>query len=225
MNSDGSINKDNIIELPGDYHSWNCSTYQIIDTIKYGCWQKITDETRYIWYPHPYDLDSCLGLDNSGYRRYGTDIEMLPNNPLEGFNDYYEHKFFANSSPFNTATSNLWYKFYKNFSTEIAERYRLLRANGIININKFNEFYYENEIKMFNRQKYNEDMWFKYMDGNSVGIIVGGVGKTANPTTFIHMCHGDDWSRTRSWISKRINFLDSLYQYEAMSSAVVIRGS
>ena len=225
MNSDGSINKDNIIELPGDYHSWNCSTYQIIDAIKYGCWQKITDETRYIWYPHPYDLDSCLGLDNMGYRRYGTDIEMLPNNPLEGFNDYYEHKFFVNSSPFNTATSNLWYKFYKNFSAEIAERYRLLRANGIININKFNEFYYENEIKMFNRQKYNEDMWFKYMDGNSVGVIVGGEGKTANPTTYIHMCHGDDWSRTRSWISKRINFLDSLYQYEAMSSAVVIRGS
>ena len=227
MDDSGEIDKNNILATFKETYKWNCTDYILNegDPIKYGYWQKTMDESRFIWYPHPYDLDSCLGLDNMGYRRYGTDIEMLPNTPLDGFNDYYAHKYYADSTPFNTATSNLWHKFYKYFATEITDRYTLLRANGILSLETFQKFYYDDEIKLLNRKNYNEDMWFKYLDGNAVDVVVQGKGAKANPTQYIHMCHGDDWDRTRQWIQKRITFLDSLYQYESMNNAIVIRGS
>ena len=94
--ADDNIGTEVIAILEGDYKAWNGSSYTDITneeglSIKYGCWQKLADESRYIWYPHPYDLDSCLGVDNMGRLRYGADIEMLPKTANEGFNDYYDH--------------------------------------------------------------------------------------------------------------------------------------
>ena len=228
--ADGNIGTEVIAILEGDYKAWNGSSYTDITnedglSIKYGCWQKLTDESRYIWYPHPYDLDSCLGVDNMGRLRYGTDIEMLPKTASEGFNDYYDHVYWNQQSPFNTATSNLWKKFYTNFSSEIEERYKLLRSTGIFTLDTFKQFYYTNEIKYINRKAYNLDMESKYLSSEIANVVVNGAGKQVYPTSYIWMCRGDDWDRIYDWIKKRLNFLDSLYKYSLMADVITARAS
>ena len=56
-----------------------------------------------IFYPQFYDCDSCLSLNNSGYRRYNPYIEVTPD-------------------VFNTSDSKLWTKLTQYLWDEIVVR-------------------------------------------------------------------------------------------------------
>ena len=69
---------------------------------------KITTWDGRIWYFQFYDLDTTIGLDNTGFLKYDSDIEV-------------------EAGIFNTSGSKLWTKVARVFDAEIKEQYSLMR--------------------------------------------------------------------------------------------------
>ena len=130
-----------------------------------------------IFYPQFYDCDSCLSLNNSGYRRYDPYIEVTPD-------------------VFNTSDSKLWTKLTQYLWDEIVVRYRELR-NSVLTYDRLMEYYYGHQISKIPERLYNTDMNTKYL----------------NHTEYLFMLHGNDLEHLKSWLSKRISFLDNFFDY------------
>ena len=130
-----------------------------------------------IFYPQFYDCDSCLSLNNSGYRRYDPYIEVTPD-------------------VFNTSDSKLWTKLTQYLWDEIVVRYRELRQSTLT-YDKLMEYYYGHQISKIPERLYNTDMNTKYL----------------NHTEYLFMLHGNDLEHLKSWLSKRISFLDNFFEY------------
>ena len=130
-----------------------------------------------IFYPQFYDCDSCLSLNNSGYRRYDPYIEVTPD-------------------VFNTSDSKLWTKLTQYLWDEIVVRYRELRQSTLT-YDRLMEYYYGHQISKIPERLYNTDMNTKYL----------------NHTEYLFMLHGNDLEHLKSWLSKRISFLDNFFDY------------
>ena len=96
-----------------------------------------------IWYPTFYDLDSSLGLDNTGYLKFDCDIEMA-------------------SGYFNTSSSQLWVKLQKAFPQEIKEVYKKLRSTKY-NYDNFMSVLINEQIDCIPETLYNLDSEQKYL--------------------------------------------------------------
>lgn len=96
-----------------------------------------------IWYPTFYDLDSSLGLDNTGYLKFDCDIEM-------------------STGVFNTSSSKLWVKLQRVFSKEIKEVYKKLRSTKY-NYNNFMSILIDEQINCIPETLYNLDCQTKYL--------------------------------------------------------------
>lgn len=107
-------------------------------------------------YPRPYDMDSQVGLDNTGHDRISTNLEVSSSEKIDGnitvkyYTDYTDkdnseikcsncNKSFSeckckNRDPFNrfnqfnTRNSKLWFFVNKYYSLELASIYRALRT-------------------------------------------------------------------------------------------------
>ena len=95
-----------------------------------------------IWYPSFYDLDSELGLDNTGYLLFDPYIEVT-------------------SSVFNTSSSVLWTRVQTLFKTELENEYRDMR-NSNYTWKKIIT-YFENYVKDLSPTHYNNDCTAKYL--------------------------------------------------------------
>lgn len=96
-----------------------------------------------IWFPTFYDLDSCLGLDNTGYLKFDCDIEM-------------------STGVFNTSSSKLWVKLQRVFSKEIKEVYKKLRSTKY-NYDNFMSILIGEQIDRIPEALYNLDCQTKYL--------------------------------------------------------------
>lgn len=208
-----------------DYSKLDLRIYEDADKNLVHTWERIIDINDIVWYPHPYDLDSCLGSDNSGYLRYGTDIEMLPTSQNPGFNDFYTKKWNDQKTPFNTALSSLWYKFQNVFASELATRYGELRQKQILHLDTFKQYYYDQEIGQMTKKDFNDDGYAKYLNDDVANVVVNGEATTVYPSAYAVINRGDDWGRLYMWMEKRLNFLDSFYGYGQKNSVVEIRAS
>jgi len=65
---------------------------------------------NYIWYPIFYDIDTQLGLNNSGAYLWDYDADVTKDNI------------------FSTPTSTLWNNLYDLFYDDIVNKYRVLRG-------------------------------------------------------------------------------------------------
>ena len=106
---------------------------------------KITTFDGKVWYPQFYDLDTVLGLDNTGYLVNDVDIE------------YYD------PDVFNTATSNLWVKITRIYEKELREEYKKMRETEfkLENIMKYID---GEQIEKIPARYYNIDMQTKYLN-------------------------------------------------------------
>jgi len=73
---------------------------------------------NYIWYPIFYDIDTQLGVNNSGVPSWEYDVEPSPIVNTEG-------------GIFSTAGSVLWYNFEKCFLDTAKSYYQDIRKNGL----------------------------------------------------------------------------------------------
>lgn len=114
-------------------------TFGMVDNLGKNCMIATWDDK--IWYPSFYDMDTMMGLDNSGYLMYGPDVDL---------------------DRYNSGQSRLWQKLQRNFMEEIKTRYSILRQKKLTLESALNCF--EKEIiSKIGQRYYNDDAYVKYI--------------------------------------------------------------
>lgn len=109
---------------------------------------KIMTTDGLVWYPTFYDIDTCLGLDNSGYLTIEPDVEI-------------------ESGSYNTSNSNLWTKVWNYFNAEIKEEWSKMRQ-GNFTLDNLMNYIYDEQIAKIPAKMYNDDAQVKYLDFGSL---------------------------------------------------------
>ena len=100
------------------------------------------------WYFQVYDADTTIGLNNSGFLLFGTDIEM------------------GDKNVFNTTGSRLWSRVVLLFQEELKQQYSLMRQ-GRFTVDNIMKYLYGEQISQIPATYYNKDMQRKYLDFGS----------------------------------------------------------
>ena len=117
-----------------------------VDSLGKNC--KLTTYDGKKWFFTFYDLDTSLGIDNSGYLRIGSDVEIEPGS-------------------FNTANSNLWRKVMEYFDAELKQEWKLMRQ-GSFTLDNIMEYVYGSQIAQISAKHYNMDAEVKYLPFGSL---------------------------------------------------------
>lgn len=96
------------------------------------------------WYFEFYDMDTSMGLDNTGALKYDVDIEMNPDE-------------------FNTAESRLWTRVRDLFAADITAEYIAMRNNNL-NVDNLYECIFTDQIEKIPESQYNFSTQKKYLD-------------------------------------------------------------
>ena len=111
------------------------------------------------WYPQVYDADTTIGLDNTGFLKFGTDIEM------------------GDEGVFNTTGSQLWKRIVLLFQEELKQEYALMRQDRFT-VDNIMKYLYGEQISQIPATFYNKDMQKKYLDwGSSYLYALHGSGE------------------------------------------------
>lgn len=109
---------------------------------------KIMTINGQVWYPTFYDLDTVLGIDNSGYLTIEPDVEI-------------------ESGSYNTSNSNLWSKVWNYFNTELKEEWAKMRQ-GSFTLDNLMNYVYGEQISKIPAKLYNDDAQVKYLEFGSL---------------------------------------------------------
>ena len=96
-----------------------------------------------IWYPTFYDLDTVLGIDNSGYLTIEPDVEI-------------------EAGSYNTSNSNLWSKVWNYFNTELKEEWSKMRRS-MFTLDNLMKYVHDEQISKIPPKMYNDDAQVKYL--------------------------------------------------------------
>ena len=200
-------------------------------------WGPMFNGGDYIWFPIFYDIDTQLGINNSGIPTWNYDTDASVNVQDE-------------SSIVFSSSSVLWSLFKEMYADEIANKYRILRSSS--NQNKAHELSYDfienvyrykfdegdetnlysakgvRPLQMLNAdaeykyikttlspnipQNANPDTWF-YNSTNTYGYL-NTEGQLDEDTggKFFYMCQGDRDLSRQLLLRNRFNYLDSYWQ-------------
>ena len=195
----------------------------------------------YIWYPIFYDIDTQLGINNTGIPSF----------------EYYENA--TEDFTFSTADSVLWNNLYREFFEDIKGTYKILResmnstrysGNGPLQtIDHIENWYlakpYNDEIIEAQKETaklqhiemcgdrplamFNMDEWFKYLTITN-SAAEGYQDRTGNlkvdtSGTYFYALQGDRSLSRRQFLDRRINFIDSwfsLYNYSKTDGTSIV---
>ncbi len=140
-----------------------------------------------VWYPTFYDLDSELGLDNTGYLKFQSDIDIV-----EGV--------------YNTSSSKLFVMLQACFADDIKSAYKKLRMDKRYSMETVMSYWYDQQVGVIGESQYNKDMEAKYI---------------AYKNDYLFMMHGRRYEHLKKWLKERFLYLDTIYGYEADTSASI----
>lgn len=143
------------------------------------------------WYPQVYDMDTSCGLDNSGFLLFDSDVEI--GDKISGRN------------VFNTTSSNLWQKVMILLMDDIKAEYAKLR-NTTLTLNNIIKYIVEDQIEMIPSTFYNHDMQTKYLNFG---------------TTYLYALHGNSKNQLIKFITDRLLYMDTLYDYTVTTTDFV----
>lgn len=152
-----------------------------------------------IWYPMFYDIDTILGVDNSGQLLYDVDIEV--GDQLDD-----------GTMVFNTADSYLWTK-VKSYLGEkdasgnslLSDRWSVMTSSGKFTYdNLVGTFYYKNIISKIPEYYYNRDCFTKYVHEGPDDTKIGS-------KSYLYCCHGSSYEHIKKWVKERIYYLNSMF--------------
>lgn len=161
----------------------------------------------YIWYPIFYDIDTQLGLNNSGAYLWDYDADVT----TEGL--------------FSTPTSVLWTNLYSIFGDEVKNRYRLLRGTGSgATVNGKLTYSaiagaYECSPDVFDSYAMagvrpilaiGLDEYYKYLATTTTGYFnTSGELVIESTPNYAYACQGDKKLTTELLLRNRLNYIDS----------------
>ena len=163
----------------------------------FASWGPQERNGEYIWYPIFYDIDTQLGVNNSGVPTWEYDTEA------------------TRDGQFSTADSVLWNNLWECYSNEIKAWYVDLRNNALT-IEKLNGFYdFDPKISksfamMGNRpiNMVNIDEYFKYIAPAITGYI-DTTGKTQRTDLYFYCLQGTRELQRELFLRNRFNYIDS----------------
>jgi len=102
---------------------------------------------------------------------------------------------------FNTSSSYFWTQFREQFADQIVARYKAQRSysssHSTYTERSFLEYFYDKQVAKISETNYNNNFKQKYF----------------NHEDYLFMMHGRQYEFFRRWISQRLYFLDSYYEY------------
>ena len=170
------------------------------------------------WMPIFYDMDTMLGVDNSGNLRFPYSQE---DTQLDTFN--------AAGTYDATQYSVLWCNYREARFGDIKAMYHKLRKGGSFNYARMLRAYNNDQADAWKEVYINEDADYKYIDplvsgyevwfdpdGNIITadeakLIEGSYKKTA--ANYLYAAQGTRSQHRNYWLEKRFNYLDSKYNY------------
>lgn len=165
-------------------------------------WGPQAEGGEYIWYPIFYDVDTQLGINNSGVPLWDYDV-----NP-------------SDNQVFSTPDSVLWNNFYACFLPQIRAKYADLRSKNL----KFETLngYYDfdpNVSKSYAMQgirpyvAYNADEYFKYIAPARQGEgYITTEGKVDYTDTYYYCAQGTRELQRELFLTNRFYYLDSKWR-------------
>lgn len=155
---------------------------------------------NYIWYPIFYDMDTQLGVNNSGQVYWDYDEDATPTELDDKGN-------LKNSSIFSGNGSVLWNNVILCFSEQIKNAYRELRKNGLT-VENLNQYYNIAGSDRWTEIMKNIDEDYKYIQP-AVSGFTNQEGKWAQTTDFFYCLQGDRKLNRESFFEYRLNYIDS----------------
>lgn len=149
---------------------------------------------NYIWYPIFYDMDTQLGINNSGTVYWDYDENAQDNGVFSG------------------AGSVLWDNFYACFLDEIKSFYRTMRSSGHFNLEGCEQFYNTESANRWTPIMKNIDAFYKYVAPSidAPGLrYVTKQGDEAITSSFFYCAQGDRTLNRSAFFRNRFNYKDS----------------
>ena len=103
---------------------------------------------------------------------------------------------------FNTTGSKLWQKVRLLFEPQLKEQYTLMRQDRFT-VDNIMKYFYGEQISQIPATFYNKDMQTKYLDWGS---------------SYLYALHGSNEQHLRKWITERIMYCDTLFDYKPSSA-------
>lgn len=155
---------------------------------------------NFVWYPIFYDIDTQLGVNNSGYISwdYDTDATQVVTNPDGSY---------ADKSIFAGAGSVLWINFAQLFSTYIQSQYRELRERNL-DIGPLINYYNTNGSSKWSEIMKNIDSDYKYIAPSITGYT-DTAGNIKYSSEYYYCLQGDKVLDRQAFFRNRLNYLDS----------------
>lgn len=159
------------------------------------------------WFPIFYDMDTMLGVNNSGVLEFDYNVE-----------DYGDAQVYNGSSDYNHLTySTLWCNFREAFKSEIKAAYNNLRYSGKLTYDNLIELYNSAQANKWNETYINQDAQYKYIrplveewwddnEGKYVGGPNGGID-------YLYVSQGTRSEHRQYWLYNRLYYLDTKYEY------------
>lgn len=146
------------------------------------------------WYPIFYDMDTMLGVNNTGFNKFSFDTEDDPDDKV-----------------FNGFDSVLWNNFRICFGTQIAKFYQQMRS--VMTLAKLEKTYNEDSANKWNEALSSADAYYKYQRPYEEGYYDGKDGATVAPgqISYLYAAQGHRSNHRSWWLSNRLNYLDSKY--------------
>ncbi len=160
------------------------------------------------FYPRPYDMDTSMGLSNTGTETIRVDAEILPElSPIETEGTYAGYEYTDTVTDlrylsFNTKTSKLWNAFAKEFATEIKDAYKVLRNAGIFTVENILRNAQSITDDVIGEIYFNKDAASKYLSQTN-----------DQSSEYLKMLHGNRTQKYKKFLTDRIVFLDTIYDY------------
>lgn len=163
-------------------------------------WGPEKENGDYIWYPIFYDMDTQLGVNNSGVVYWDYDCE--PDDPVKPI--------------YSGASSVLWRNIHSCFGGEAQAMYQTLRSNDLINKNKLISFYQDKGSKKWSEAVKNADAFFKYIApalsvADGYGYIDQSGKQKGDDFTYLYCLQGDRALQQETLFTNRLNYKDSQY--------------
>lgn len=175
-----------------------------------GSWGPQEVGGEYIWYPIFYDIDTQLGVNNSGVPSW----------------EYYDEP--TKQNEFSTANSVLWNNFYECFYGTITSTYDKLRKKNLT-YEKLNGYYsydpayilytgHDNKTHNSYAMKghrpinvVNVDQYYKYIAPTMVGYINTSGGTSLDQARRFYCLQGNRDLHRELFLRNRFNFMDSVW--------------
>ena len=179
------------------------------------------------WVAEPYDMDTALGINNSGVLMFGYSLEDTDTVDVvisgeEG----------SSANVYNAQESVLWQNLRDSFRSEIVKMYRSLRAGTTGEDGKTVSYWnydyirqwFEDHQSKWPEALFNEDARIKYLVP-----LINPVTYDANTKKYVrtdyylHMLQGSKAEQRKWWLYNRFRYLDSKYNTGDASKTIFLR--